>query len=77
MTESLTSFTQAPLLLWNDRQIASAIGMHVKRVQELARTGSLPAFKIGKFWRFDPSAIQDWIHQQNPSNAPGIGVKTQ
>ena len=47
MIESVTFCPQA-VLLWSDRQVATAIGMNVKRVQELARSGALPAFKIGK-----------------------------
>jgi excisionase family DNA binding protein len=77
MIDSLAFSSQASLLLWSDRQVAMAIGMSRKTVQALARAGSLPAFKIGRFWRFDPSAIQDWIHQQKPLPAAGIGVKTQ
>jgi len=67
MVESLTSFTQASLLLWSDRQVAMAIGMNVKRVQELARIGLLPAFKIGRRWQFDPDAVRSWIKSNGKS----------
>lgn len=48
-------------LLWDDRQIALAIGMSVKKVQELARIGSLPGFKVGRNWPFDPDAVRSWV----------------
>jgi excisionase family DNA binding protein len=56
-----TSSTEVSCLLWSDSQIATAIGMSVKRVQQLARTGLLPGFKLGKHWRFDPEAVRSWV----------------
>jgi excisionase family DNA binding protein len=56
-----TSSADLTCLLWNDRQIAMAIGMSVKKVQELARIGSLPGFKVGRNWRFDPDEVRSWI----------------
>ena len=50
-----------PLLLWSKQHVAAAIGVSVKRVQELARAGLLPGLKIGRTWRFDPDAIRAWI----------------
>jgi excisionase family DNA binding protein len=48
-------------LLWNEDDLSAAIGVSVKRVQELARQGIIPAFKLGRNWRFDPDAIRTWI----------------
>jgi excisionase family DNA binding protein len=68
-----------PCLLWTDRQVAAAIGMNVKRVQELARTGLLPGFKVGRKWRFDQEAIRSWARSDGTSeqdsrrtNAPRV-----
>ena len=61
LNERPTSSTEISCLLWSDRQIATAIGMSVKRVQELARIGLLPGFKLGKHWRFDPDAVRSWV----------------
>jgi excisionase family DNA binding protein len=61
LNERSTSSTEVSILLWSDRQIATAIGMSVKRVQELARKGLLPGFKLGKHWRFDPDAMRSWV----------------
>lgn len=55
------------LLLWNDEQIAAAIGMTVKRVQELARNGAIPAFKIGRKWQFSPDAVRSWVERSSRS----------
>jgi excisionase family DNA binding protein len=62
-----TSSAEFPCLLWSDRQIAAAIGMSVKRVQELARNGSLPGFKLGKTWRFDPDEVRTWVKRNGGS----------
>jgi excisionase family DNA binding protein len=54
-------------LLWNEQQIASATGISIKQVQQLARRGILPAFKLGRAWRFDPEAIHAWIKKSGKS----------
>ena len=59
-----TSSSKIPCLLWSDRETAIAIGMSVKRVQELARLGLLPGFKIGRRWQFDPEALRSWVRSQ-------------
>ena len=66
-SESTTSFPEVPRLLWNDHQVAAAIGMSVKRVQELARVGLLPGFKIGRNWQFDPEALRSWVKRNGGS----------
>ena len=61
LNERSTSSAEVSCLLWSDRQIATAIGVTVKRVQELARLGLLPGFKLGKHWRFDPEEVRSWV----------------
>lgn len=68
MIESLKPFTLASLLLWTDRQVAAAFGMPLKRIQQLARDGELPALKLGRKWRFDPDAIRAWIKRSGAGN---------
>jgi excisionase family DNA binding protein len=58
---------EIPRLLWSDEQVAAAIGMSVERVQELARTGILPGFKVGRNWRFGPEAIRSWVKNNGRS----------
>lgn len=65
VTKRPQSTPQIAQIVWNDRQVASAIGLSVKRVQALAREKRLPAFKIGKLWRFDPDTIRAWIKQES------------
>jgi hypothetical protein len=65
--QSSTSSPDIPCLLWRDRQVAAAIGMSVKRIQELARLGLLPGFKVGRNWQFDPEALRSWIKRNGAS----------
>ena len=60
-SKSASASSRFPDLLWNENDLAAAIGISVKRVQQLAREGLLPAFKLGRNWRFDPDAIRNWI----------------
>lgn len=56
-----TRLNTEPRLLWTDSRVATEMGLPTKRVQQLARRGILPAFKIGRIWRFDPEAIRRWV----------------
>jgi hypothetical protein len=67
LKEGSTSSPEIPCLLWNDRQVAAAVGMSVKRIQELARLGLLPGFKVGRNWQFDPEALRSWIKRNGGS----------
>lgn len=55
------SFQDIPCLIWSERQVARALGIGVKRVQQLCRQRLLPAFKIGRNWCFEPDAVRGWI----------------
>ena len=37
-------------------------------VYKLARLGQLPAYKIGKHWRFLRRDIHDWMHNRTQQN---------
>jgi excisionase family DNA binding protein len=49
-----------PLL--NDEQTAQLLGgMHPKTLQRMARSGQIPAHKIGRFWYFRASELDKWL----------------
>ena len=53
-----------PLL--NDTQAAQLLGnMNPRTLQRLARTHLVPAIKIGRFWFFRASALNEWIGVQS------------
>lgn len=43
---------------------ADLLGVHPKTVKRLAAAGQIPAMRIGKLWRFRPSALDDWMRSQ-------------
>lgn len=44
----------------NAQQAAQLLGAHVETVRRMARRGALPAYKIGKDWRFRKNALLAW-----------------
>ena len=38
---------------------------------KMARNGQIPASKIGRSWRFDRGAIDEWLRQQSPQPPSG------
>ncbi len=45
------------------REAADFLKAHVETVRRLARRGAIPAFKVGKDWRFRRAALQRWTEQ--------------
>lgn len=48
-----------PLL--SDGQAGELLGLHAKTVQRMARTGEIPAIRIGRYWRFRASELNAWL----------------
>jgi excisionase family DNA binding protein len=42
------------------QEAASLLGAHVETIRRMARKGSIPAFKIGKDWRFNRASLLSW-----------------
>jgi excisionase family DNA binding protein len=49
---------------FNIREAAAFLGAHEQTVRRLARRGGIPAFKVGRDWRFRKEAIQRWSEEQ-------------
>jgi excisionase family DNA binding protein len=45
-------------------------GLHPKTVQRMARRGQLPAYRIGRYWRFRASELNDWLAVQSRQANP-------
>jgi excisionase family DNA binding protein len=52
-----------PLL---DDHEASALlgGIHPKTLQRLARSGQVPAYRVGRFWRYRASELDSWLRSK-------------
>ena len=55
----MSTHTFEPLL--SDSQAGELLGLHSKTVQRLARNGEIPAVRIGRYWRYRASALNNWI----------------
>jgi putative molybdopterin biosynthesis protein len=44
----------------NVQQVAEILGVSDKHIYGLAAQGKLPAFRVGKAIRFDPTDVADW-----------------
>jgi len=47
--------------LMSEKQAGEMLRLHPKTVQRLARQGELPAIRIGRYWRFRATALNEWI----------------
>jgi excisionase family DNA binding protein len=43
---------------------ANLLRIHPKTVKRMAAAGKIPGMRIGKLWRFRPSALDDWMTSQ-------------
>ena len=49
-------------------EAASVLGMHWKTLEGKARQKEVPAFKVGKRWRFRLSSLNTWLDTGLQSN---------
>lgn len=49
----------------NVADAAALLGVHVQTLRRLARQKSIPAFKLGRDWRFRQSALVQWADSQH------------
>jgi len=47
------------------QEMAQKINVPVSWLYSRTRTGEIPHFKIGKYVRFDPEKVMQWIEKQN------------
>lgn len=59
--------TRDPLLTIDD--VAYMFQMPRKTVENLARAGTLPGFKIGRAWRFRLAALERWQREREAAQS--------
>lgn len=47
--------------LWTVRDVALYLRLNPETVRLMARSGKIPAIKVGKSWRFRSSQIKYWL----------------
>jgi excisionase family DNA binding protein len=43
-------------------EVAEKLRVHPKTVRLMALRGEIPAFQVGRLWRFSAAKIENWIH---------------
>ena len=57
-------------------EAALVLGMHWKTLESKARHREVPAFKVGKRWRFRLSSLNSWLENGINSNTTDQAVVT-
>ncbi len=52
----------------NVKQAAEFLGAHIETIRRMARKGDIPAYKMGKDWRFRREALLQWTETQHLRN---------
>jgi excisionase family DNA binding protein len=62
-------------LLLSTSSVAEWLGLSARTVCTLAECGEIPAFKLGRFWRFREADVEDWVRRR--FSATNVGVPPQ
>jgi excisionase family DNA binding protein len=61
MVENNESHLDAEVL--TIKEVAQYLRLSEAKVYEMARNGTIPAFRIGKSWRFQRDSLMAWIRR--------------
>jgi len=53
-------------------EAANHLRIHVKTLQKLARQRRVPCIRMGKYWRFHLSALDQWVTAQQNEVQPAV-----
>ena len=56
--------------VFNAQEAANFLGAHVETIRRMARKGELPAYKVGKDWRFRKGALMEWAESHHQRCSP-------
>lgn len=51
------------------REVAAYLRLHVVTVYRMAQHGALPAFRVGRGWRFKRDQIEQWLLDRQTNDA--------
>jgi excisionase family DNA binding protein len=54
--------------LLTTKEASQVLKIHPKVLERMAKRGDVPALKVGKFWRYRATALDDWINSKLQSN---------
>lgn len=53
-------------------EAAECLRVHVKTLQKLAREQRVPCVRMGKYWRFRLSALDQWVTAKQNQMQPAV-----
>jgi len=62
--------------LLTSREAARVLKIHPKVLERMAKRGEVPALKVGKFWRYQATALDEWIKSRLQSRCQPCRMKT-
>ena len=62
---SVPIFGRGAVPLLDCHQAAEYLGVHPRTLQRMVLRGEISAVRVGKLYRFVPSAIEEWVVQHN------------
>ena len=63
--------------LLTSREAAEILKLHPKVLERMAKRGEVPAFKVGKFWRYRATTLDAWINSRLQSSRQPCRIETQ
>jgi len=77
MTDAYQTSGTSPTMsfepLLDDKQAAAILGLHPKTLQRLARRGEIPTVRIGRYWRYRASVLNQWIDVNSSGQPACVG----
>lgn len=49
------------------KEVAKYLRLHVSSIYRLSKTGKIPAYRVGRSWRFRKDKIDEWLYQSQVS----------
>lgn len=55
------------------REVAAYLRLHAVTVYRMAQSGDLPAFRLGRGWRFKRAQIEQWLSDRQTNQLDHLG----
>lgn len=70
-----TNYDFEPLL--DAQEASTCLRIHTKTLQRLAREHRVPCVRMGKYWRFRLSSLDQWVTAQQNQIQPAVSHEYQ
>ncbi len=60
----LGGMSQGIEVLLTSKEASQVLKIHPKVLERMAKRGEVPALKVGRFWRYRATTLDDWINSR-------------